>query len=119
MDAYRVLPDAAYPDYGAYLAVAGGPLATVLARAPEELVEEVRRSGLRGRGGAGFPTGIKWRSVAQHPCPTRYVVCNAAEGEPGAFKDRLLLRRNPFAVLEGMRVAARAVGAKAGYIALK
>ncbi len=116
---YRILPDAPYDGYARWVADAGGPLAGVLARDPEAIVAEVHRSGLRGRGGAGFPTGIKWRSVAQHPCPTRYVVCNAAEGEPGAFKDRLLLRRNPYAVLEGMRLAARAVGAREGYIALK
>jgi NADH:ubiquinone oxidoreductase subunit F (NADH-binding) len=74
---------------------------------------------LRGRGGAGFPTGVKWSSVASHPCRTRYVVCNAAEGEPGTFKDRFLIRHNPYAVIEGILIAAHVVGAKKSFIALK
>ncbi|HKX12299.1 MAG TPA: NADH-ubiquinone oxidoreductase-F iron-sulfur binding region domain-containing protein [bacterium] len=74
---------------------------------------------LRGRGGAGFPTGKKWRTLYEHPCQTRYAVCNAAEGEPGTFKDRYLLRKNPYAVLEGLAMAAATIGAKAAYVVLK
>jgi len=83
------------------------------------VLAEVERSGLRGRGGAGFPTGTKWRSVKEHPCARRFVVCNAAEGEPGTFKDRFLLRKNPYAALEGMLVGAHVVGATQLYIAIK
>ena len=86
---------------------------------PEWVVDEVRRSGLRGRGGAGFPTGMKWRSVREDPNATTYVVCNAAEGEPGAFKDRWLLRHDPYAVLEGLAIAAIAVGASGAWIGMK
>jgi NADH:ubiquinone oxidoreductase subunit F (NADH-binding) len=85
----------------------------------EHVLAEIDRSGLRGRGGAGFPTGVKWRAIHGHRCLTRYVVCNAAEGEPGTFKDRWLLRRNPYATIEGVLIAARVVGAKAVYIAAK
>ena len=97
----------------------GRALAAALEQAPEEVIEEVRRSGLRGRGGAGFPTGVKWRTVREDPCPTKYMVCNAAEGEPGTFKDRWLLRMNPYQVLEGVEIAAHAVGAQAAYIGIK
>jgi NADH:ubiquinone oxidoreductase subunit F (NADH-binding) len=72
-----------------YLARGGGRgIAAARELAPEDVIERVRRSGLRGRGGAGFPTGIKWSTVREDPCPTKFVVCNAAEGEPGTFKDR-------------------------------
>jgi NADH-quinone oxidoreductase subunit F len=94
-------------------------MADALKLSPAEVVEEVRRSGLRGRGGAGFPTGIKWRTVHEDPCPTRFVVCNAAEGEPGTFKDRWLLRMNPYQVLEGLAIAAHAAGAQKAFIGIK
>ena len=94
----------------------GRGLAAALDRAPEDVIEEVRRSGLRGRGGAGFPTGIKWRTVREDPCPTKFMVCNAAEGEPGTFKDRWLLRMNPYQVIEGLAIAAHAVGAQTAYL---
>jgi NADH:ubiquinone oxidoreductase subunit F (NADH-binding)/quercetin dioxygenase-like cupin family protein len=87
--------------------------------APQEIVNEIQRSGLRGRGGAGFPTGVKWKTILDHPCPIRFVVCNAAEGEPGTFKDRHLLRMNPYAVVEGLLIAAHVVGAKTIYIGIK
>lgn len=75
---------------------------------------------MRGRGGAGFPTGIKWRGVAEAPPDQRrFLVCNAAEGEPGTFKDRALLRRNPFQVLEGIAIGAFAVGAEEAYLGIK
>jgi NADH:ubiquinone oxidoreductase subunit F (NADH-binding) len=103
-----------------YLERGGGRgLAATRALAPDEVIEQVRRSGLRGRGGAGFPTGIKWRTVREDPCPTKYVVSNAAEGEPGTFKDRWLLRNNPFLVVEGLGIAAYAVGAQRAFIGIK
>jgi NADH:ubiquinone oxidoreductase subunit F (NADH-binding) len=103
-----------------YVGAGGGEaLAAALAASPDEVIEEVRLSGLRGRGGAGFPTGIKWRSVRDDPCPTTFMVCNAAEGEPGTFKDRWLLRTNPYQVLEGLAIAAHAVGARTAFIGIK
>lgn len=94
-------------------------VAAARARPPAAVLAAVAESGLRGRGGAGFPSGTKWKSIASHPCPVRSVVCNAAEGEPGTFKDRWLIRHNPYAVIEGVLIAAHAVGARAAYIALK
>lgn len=92
-------------------------LARALAElSPEEVIDVVTRSGLRGRGGAGFPTGKKWafaREAGAHP---KYIVCNADEGDPGAFMDRAILEGNPHAVLEGMLIAGYAVGASEGYI---
>ena len=83
---------------------------------PDEVIEEIKRSGLRGRGGAGFPTGVKWELVRKAPGSEKYVICNADEGDPGAFMDRAILEGDPHAVLEGMAIAAYAVGAKRGYI---
>jgi transposase len=83
------------------------------------VIGEVARSGLRGRGGAGFPTGEKWRAVRGVGAGPRFAVCNAAEGEPATFKDRLLLRTNPYQVLEGLAIAAYAVGAERAYVGLK
>src|SRR6185312_3099733 len=116
----HLLPDAPFATYADYLAETG-PSAVQRARelGSEAVLAELSRSGLRGRGGAGFPTAVKWRSIADHPCSTRYVVCNAAEGEPGTFKDRFLLRRNPYATLEGMLIAAEVASAHELYVALK
>ena len=83
---------------------------------PSEVVEEVTRSGLRGRGGAGFPTGLKWGTVAKSPGAKKYVVCNGDEGDPGAYMDRSILESDPHLVLEGMAVAAYAVGADQGFL---
>jgi len=83
---------------------------------PERLIETIVASGLRGRGGAGFPTGLKWRFVAQESGSEKCVVCNGDEGDPGAFMDRSLLEGDPHAVLEGMTIAARGVGATRGFI---
>ena len=83
---------------------------------PEEVIEEVKRSGLRGRGGAGFPTGVKWESCRRAAGDKRYVICNADEGDPGAFMDRSLLEGNPHSVLEGMIIGAYAIGSDEGYI---
>jgi NADH-quinone oxidoreductase subunit F/NAD(P)H dehydrogenase (quinone)/NADP-reducing hydrogenase subunit HndC len=83
---------------------------------PEGVVEEVRASGLRGRGGAGFPTGLKWKFAAASPGDVKYVLCNADEGDPGAFMDRSILESDPHAVLEGMLIAAVAIGSRHGYV---
>jgi len=87
-----------------------------IAMDPVRIVTEIERSGLRGRGGAGFPTGRKWRTVHSQPGASKYVVCNADEGDPGAYIDRIILERDPHCVLEGMMIAARAVGATHGYV---
>lgn len=86
---------------------------------PEEIIEEVKRSNLRGRGGAGFPTGLKWSFVPRHSEKPKYVVVNADEGEPGTCKDRLLMEYDPHQLIEGVLIAARAVGARAGYIYIR
>jgi len=83
---------------------------------PEQIVEEVKISGLRGRGGAGFPTGLKWEFARKSAGDVKYVLCNADEGDPGAFMDRSVLESDPHAVLEGMIIAARAIDARQGYI---
>jgi bidirectional [NiFe] hydrogenase diaphorase subunit len=83
---------------------------------PAEVMDELVRSGLRGRGGAGYPTGLKWLTVAKAPGDAKYVICNADEGDPGAFMDRSVLESDPQRVLEGMAIAAYAVGASRGYI---
>jgi NADH-quinone oxidoreductase subunit F len=115
-----LIPHAPYESYAAY-AKATGESAVLKARkaTPDAILAEVERSGLRGRGGGGFPTGTKWGSIRKHKCPKRTVVCNAAEGEPGTFKDRWLIRRNPYAVLEGMLIAAHVVQTQELYIAIK
>src|ERR1700747_363753 len=77
---------------------------------PEAIVEEVKKSGLRGRGGAGFPTGMKWSFLAKPPGVERYLVCNADESEPGTFKDRYLMERIPHLVIEGLLVLSHALG---------
>ncbi len=92
-------------------------LARVLAEGrPEAIVDTVHRSGLRGRGGAGFPTGKKWSFAAAQEEPEKYIICNADEGDPGAFMDRSILEGNPHAVLEGMIIAGYAIGAQEGYV---
>ncbi len=83
---------------------------------PSEMVAEVKESGLRGRGGAGFPTGLKWEFAARARGDVKYILCNADEGDPGAFMDRSVLEADPHAVLEGMIIAAKAIGAHQGYI---
>jgi NADH-quinone oxidoreductase subunit F len=100
---------------------AGGykPLKKALAMKPAEVTEEVKKSGLRGRGGAGFPTGLKWSFIPKDSQGPRYLVCNADEGEPGTFKDRELMLRNPHALIEGMAIAGYAIGSGHGYIYIR
>ena len=86
---------------------------------PIEVVEEIKASGLRGKGGAGFPTGIKWESASQTPPGQKYVVCNADEGDPGAFMDRSILEGNPHSVLEAMAICGYAIGSNTGYIYIR
>ncbi len=83
---------------------------------PETVIAEVKASGLRGRGGAGFPTGVKWETARNNPGTQKYAICNADEGDPGAFMDRSILEADPHAVLEGLAIAAYAIGASEGYI---
>ena len=121
VDDWRILPPEPITDLDAYLGIGGGEGLWRARRSdPHDVVDLVRRSGLRGRGGAGFPTGVKWQTIASaDPGQTRYVVCNAAEGEPGTFKDRAILRSNPYQVLEGIAIACHAVGAVEAYIGIK
>ncbi len=91
-------------------------LRAALAMAPSTIVETVVDSGLRGRGGAAFPAGIKWRTVAATTSAQKYIVCNADEGDSGTFSDRMIMEGDPFVLLEGMTIAGLAVGATAGYI---
>jgi NADH-quinone oxidoreductase subunit F len=85
----------------------------------EELIEQIKRSGVRGRGGAGFPTGLKWERVHAQKALPKYMVCNGDEGDPGAFMDRMILESYPYRVLEGMAIAARAVGAEEGVLYIR
>ncbi len=104
-------------DYEAHGGMQG--LRNVLAMAGDRMVSEVTESGLRGRGGAAFPTGIKWRTVLTATGDTKYVVCNADEGDSGTFSDRMLMEGDPFCLIEGMTIAGLAVGAKQGYVYLR
>jgi formate dehydrogenase iron-sulfur subunit len=94
-------------------------LERALSLGADAIVEDVIQSGLRGRGGAGFPTGIKWRTVAQTQAPQRYIVCNADEGDSGTFADRMIMEGDPFVLIEGMTIAGIAVGATKGYIYIR
>ncbi|MEO6124655.1 MAG: NADH-ubiquinone oxidoreductase-F iron-sulfur binding region domain-containing protein [Ilumatobacteraceae bacterium] len=119
---FRLLPDHDIADLGAYTAHGGGKGVSVARQLdPEEVIELVAASGLRGRGGAGFPTGVKWRAIMDFASPTEptVVVVNAAEGEPGTFKDRILMRRNPYQVVEGALIAAVAARSPHVIIAAK
>ena len=104
-------------DYRAYGGFKG--LERAIAIGPAATVEEVIASGLRGRGGAGFPTGIKWRTVAQTGAQQKYIVCNADEGDSGTFSDRMMMEGDPFCLIEGMAIAGLATGATKGYIYIR
>ena len=104
-------------DYEAHGGLAG--LRKALNLKPAEIVEIVTQSGLRGRGGAGFPTGIKWKTALEQPGDEKYICCNADEGDSGTFADRMLMEGDPFSLLEGMVIAGKAVGARTGYIYLR
>ncbi|MGH9508087.1 MAG: NADH-quinone oxidoreductase subunit F, partial [Terriglobales bacterium] len=111
---------AGYLDTGGYAALAkvlglngGEPMPGAA------IIEEVKKSSLRGRGGAGFPTGLKWSFIPQQSPKPKYVLCNADESEPGTCKDRLILEHDPFAVIEGVTLAGRAIGAARGFIYIR
>ncbi len=101
-----------YIAHDGYLAL----VQTIAERSPQDVIQEIIRSGLRGRGGAGYPTGLKWSTVAKTGEQEKYVICNADEGDPGAFMDRAVLESDPHRVLEGMAIAAYAVGAQKGFL---
>ena len=101
-----------YIDQGGYRALRKA----LLEMTPEQVIDEVSRAGLRGRGGAGFPTGRKWELCHSAPGDQKYVICNADEGDPGAFMDRSILEADPNAVIEGLTIAGYAIGANEGYI---
>lgn len=86
---------------------------------PEQIIEEVKLAGLRGRGGAGFPTGVKWELCRAEPSEQKYIICNADEGDPGAFQDRGIIEGNPHSILEGMIIGAYAIGASEGFIYIR
>jgi len=114
------LLDTSFATYAAYLEHKGScAVTTARSLDPATIVQIVKDSGLRGRGGAGFPAGKKWQSIQTSDCPTRTVVVNAAEGEPGTYKDRFIMLKNPYAMLEGMLIAAHTIGAEQCYIATK
>ena len=118
----RILPSERYQSLAAYVAAGGGKgLDAARAVSAETVIEELAASGLRGRGGAGFPTGIKWRTIKAYASSSRRtsIVVNAAEGEPGTFKDRAIIRANPYAVLEGALIAAQAMDADTIVVATK
>lgn len=107
-------------DVSAYEAEGGfDGLKRTLELSPRAIVDEVTKSGLRGRGGAGFPTGIKWKTVLETEDETKYIVCNADEGDSGTFSDRMLMEGDPLALIEGMTIAGLAVGAETGIIYLR
>ncbi len=103
-----------------YVAIGGGTgIKKALTMAPTDVIAELKAANLRGRGGAGFPTAIKWGGVRNEPCPTKYIACNFSEGEPGTYKDRYNILKNPYHLFEGMAIALHAIGAKEGYIGIK
>lgn len=107
-------------DLAAYAATGGWKgLQAARAMEPQAVVDAVKASGLRGRGGAGFPTGIKWQTVLAAPSPEKFIVCNADEGDSGTFADRMLMEGDPYCLIEGMAIAAHAVGAGQGYVYIR
>ncbi|MCK5773866.1 MAG: NADH-quinone oxidoreductase subunit NuoF [Thermoplasmata archaeon] len=103
-----------------YLSIGGyGAFLNALKMTPEEVIEEVKKAGLRGRGGAGFSTGTKWGFARSAGGDTKYIICNGDEGDPGAFMDRSLLEGNPHSVLEGVLIGAHAIGANKGYLYIR
>jgi NADH-quinone oxidoreductase subunit F len=86
---------------------------------PEDIITEMKKAGLRGRGGAGFPTGLKWELCRNQPGDTKYIICNADEGDPGAYMDRSIVEADPHSVIEGMLIGARAIGASKGYVYIR
>ncbi|GMB83433.1 NADH-quinone oxidoreductase subunit NuoF [Shinella zoogloeoides] len=109
-----VIDPVSLEDYRAHGGLKG--LETAIAMPPADVVKQVTDSGLRGRGGAGFPTGIKWKTVLDAQAPQKYIVCNADEGDSGTFADRMIMEGDPFVLIEGMAIAGLATGATKGYV---
>ncbi len=107
-----------YSDINAYIANEGyfAAYKALCEMTPEKVVAEVKQSGLKGRGGAGFPTGVKWEAAMKQTSDEKYIVCNADEGDPGAFMDRSIIEGDPHTVIEGMMIGGFAIGANQGYI---
>lgn len=105
--------------FGEYSSEKYKVLASTLKRSNEEILKDLLESGLRGRGGAGFPTAMKWKFTAETPSDEKFVICNADEGEPGTFKDREILSRVPRKVFSGMAICGKVIGAKKGYMYLR
>src|SRR6202795_1924524 len=104
-------------DIDRYLALDGyKAVQKALGMTPDAIIAEIKTSGLRGRGGAGFPTGMKWSFVPKDSPKAKYILCNGDESEPGTCKDRLILEHDPHSVIEGVMIAGLAVGSKVGYI---
>ena len=112
-----IVDPASADDYEAHGGLAG--LRAALAMSPSDVIDAVTESGLRGRGGAGFPTGVKWRTVADAESTVKFVCCNADEGDSGTFADRMLMEGDPFTLVEGMVISAYAVGASEGYVYIR
>jgi NADH-quinone oxidoreductase subunit F len=107
-------------DINEYIKIGGySSLSHALEMEPEKIIREVKRSGLRGRGGSGFPTGLKWEYASKDPKSPKYLICNADEGEPGTFKDRVILEKNPHLLIEGMIIAGYAIKSEYGYIYIR
>ena len=122
MESHLLVPERPFASLDEYLTAGGGTaLPAAVARGADWVIDELDRAHLRGRGGAGFPAATKWRSVIEGGATLgdRYVVANGAEGEPGTFKDRPLMRSNPYQVIEGLCVAAHVVGAREAFLAVK
>ncbi len=120
LDRMIIDPDRCIEDIDSYEACGGfAALKMAVDKGEQFVLDELNKSGLRGRGGAGFPTGRKWAAVAEETATPKYLLCNADEGEPGTFKDRFLMEKNPFLLIEGMALAAFTVKAVAGYIYLR
>jgi len=108
-------------DIEAYINVGGydGIKKILSGMTPDEVINNIKASGIRGRGGAGFPTGVKWEACRKAPGDAKYIVCNADEGDPGAFMDRSIIEGNPHSVIEGMMIAAYAIGSNLGYVYIR
>lgn len=119
MNAHYLLPEKPYVSLAQYHQIKGDALSQARKQSPKEILETLKSSQLRGRGGAGFPTGLKWQTLFEDPCEKKYIVVNGAEGEPGTFKDRIVLRKTPYALLEGVLIAAHVLGVSEIYICIK
>src|SRR3989337_2490063 len=105
---------------GAYLAGGGyKAVAAAFKRTPDELIQRIKDSGLRGRGGAGFSTGLKWSFIPKDPTLAKYLCCNADDVEPGTFKDRVIMENDPHLLIEGMIITSYAIGAATAYIYIR